>query len=64
MNMKKLDVHQVGNLSMENTPDVLPLISGGQVVDVQLTTNSDGRFWINVNGISFFRFKPMPKVNK
>ena len=64
MNMKVINVNQVGNLSLENNFVVLPLISGGKVVDVELLTAADGRIWINVNGILFFRFKPMSKISK
>lgn len=60
--MKVVNENQVGNLSLENTSEVLPEISGGKVADVQLLTAKDGRIWINVNGISFLRFKPMPKL--
>lgn len=59
--MKVLDVNQVGSLSVENRFEVMPKISGGQVADVQLLTSIDGRFWINVNGICFMRFAPMPR---
>jgi len=43
MNMKVINVNQVGNLSLENNFVVLPLISGGKVVDVELLTAADGR---------------------
>lgn len=57
--MKVVSEHQVGNLSIENSFEVLPKISDGKVVDVELTTTTDGRIWINVDGISFIRFKPL-----
>ena len=57
--MKVVNENQVGNLSIENIPEVMPKISDGKMVDVELLTAKDGRIWINVNGISFIRFRPM-----
>lgn len=41
-----------GILSIENMPELM------QPVDVQLSTEKDGRIWLNVDGICFIRFRP------
>lgn len=59
------ETHCDGLLTIENIQTIIPdhidlAIANevGIIGDVSLQISKDGRIWINVNGISFLRFKP------
>ena len=56
------EVSEKGNISIENINEVIPgsNIFGSMYDDAlfSIQVAEDGRAWVNVNGISFLRFKP------
>lgn len=61
-----LETHQRGAISIENLPEEFglrfgpsgrPYIEG----DFSIQVAEDGRVWVNIDGIAFLKFKPMPK---
>ena len=58
------EVHQHGIISIENKDMILGRsldFNQGIVGDFGIQIAEDGRVWVCVNGISFIRFKPIPK---
>lgn len=57
------ETHQIGRVSVENESVVLRFLKQKGNVDFGLQTASDGRIWINIEGIVWIRFRPSDMGN-